>query len=303
MASRSWRRLHPTSRSVAARLWSATRGRLGAGISRLDNNADGFLVEAFEAAFALEVFQVAADGAFGDKSVELRLVDMAALEQRFGAFAAHRPAFAFGEGLFQEWKIGERSHRVDVLGRQLLAQQRVIEPAFQVVHPGLEKALAMQTNPEPNRAQPFRRGQPKAGKVNLRLVGFEVHIAKGNNSLDRLFEDLRAPTGLRTGVVTFPAFEAEFLQALHQIDEMIARRAERVMVVIRPAEPKAVLAAFLHLRGTVAALPIEALLGKDHMACPVSSNAAHKFVKQGVCLLKIVVLRTAIACAPEFVCP
>src|SRR5207247_1528831 len=50
---------------------SGMLGRLFAWVCGCDNGADGFLVEAFEAAPPLEGFQVAADRAFSKKTSEL----------------------------------------------------------------------------------------------------------------------------------------------------------------------------------------------------------------------------------------
>jgi len=78
---------------------------LGARISGLDDYAHRLLIEAFEPAFALEVFEVAAYGALFHKFVELGLVDEAGFQQALGAIVLHGPALALGEGLFQKWKI------------------------------------------------------------------------------------------------------------------------------------------------------------------------------------------------------
>src|SRR5207247_10993714 len=92
-------------------------------VGRLDDGADGFLIEAFESAFALQVFQVTAQGALLEKLVELILIDQPELEQPLGAFASHGPAFALGEGLLEEREVGERFHGIDAAAGQLLAQE------------------------------------------------------------------------------------------------------------------------------------------------------------------------------------
>ena len=74
--------------------------RIGLG----DDNADGVLIETFKPALALQVFQVAADGAFAGKFLELLLRDRAIRAQFLGPLPAHGPAFAFGKGLFEEGK-------------------------------------------------------------------------------------------------------------------------------------------------------------------------------------------------------
>src|SRR5207248_8074502 len=105
-----------------------------------------------------------------------------------------------------------------------------------------------------------------AGEVDFGFFGLEVHVAKSDNAFDWLFEDLRAPTGLRASIVTFAAFEAELLKRAHQIEEMTPRGAKGVMIVIGPTEAELVLARFLDVRGAIAALPISALLLEDDVA-------------------------------------
>ena len=117
--------------------------RLDSRIDGRDDGADGFLVEAFEAAFALEVFQVAADGAFGNEFCELGVVDEMVIEEPLGALAAHGPTFAFGEGLLEEVEITERLHRLDPGGGELFAAERIIKTRLQVVHARFEKTFAV----------------------------------------------------------------------------------------------------------------------------------------------------------------
>src|SRR5438093_8666640 len=96
--------------------------------------ADGFLVETFEAAVALEIFQVAAQRAFVQELIKLVAGDQTGGEKPLGAFAADGPALAFGEGLAQEIEIGERLHGIDAAVLQLSAQEIEIEPGFEMVH-------------------------------------------------------------------------------------------------------------------------------------------------------------------------
>src|SRR5213596_2925350 len=104
------------------------RGRLLAWVGGCDNGTDGFLVEAFKAAPSLEGFQVAANRAFGKKALELFFGNQPLAPQFSRAFAAHRPAFALGEGLFEKFEIREGRHPGDVERLQLLANQRKIKP-------------------------------------------------------------------------------------------------------------------------------------------------------------------------------
>src|SRR5438067_10908035 len=96
-------------------------GRLFPRIGFRDDDADGVLIEAFEAAFPLEVLQVAADRAPAREFVELLLRDRTALAEFLGSLTSDGPTFAFGECLFQKWKVGERLHGVDAFGLELLA--------------------------------------------------------------------------------------------------------------------------------------------------------------------------------------
>ena len=98
---------------------------LKAGVGGLDDDADGFLVETFEAAFALEVFEMTADGTFADELVELFGVDKPRVVQALGAFATNRPAFALGEGLLEEWKVGDVLFEVPKPGSQFRHRQVV----------------------------------------------------------------------------------------------------------------------------------------------------------------------------------
>src|SRR5206468_7927140 len=57
---------------------------LFARIGRLDDRADRVLIEPFEAAFALQVLQMAADGAFAYKLAELFLINESLAQQPLG---------------------------------------------------------------------------------------------------------------------------------------------------------------------------------------------------------------------------
>src|SRR5204863_2813528 len=84
--------------------------RLFARVGGCNNGADGLLVEAFEATPPLEGFQVAADSAFGKKALQLFIGNQPLAPQFFSPFAAHRPAFTLGEGLFEKLEIREGLH-------------------------------------------------------------------------------------------------------------------------------------------------------------------------------------------------
>ena len=194
--------------------------------------------------------------------------------RRSSAFAAHGPAFAFGEGLAQEGEIGERLHGVHAGFLQLVAEQVEVEARFEVVHAGFQEALAVQTDPQADRAQARGGRQLVGGEINLRFLGQQVHVGEHHDARDGLLGDLRAPAGFGAGVVALAFGKAELQQELHQVHEMLARAAEGVMVVVAPAEAEPVLAMLLNPRGAVAALPIGALGLEEELAGQVASDQA-----------------------------
>ena len=132
--------------------WTSTLHFLMQMLSRVgvgDDFADSFLVESFETAVALEIFQVGTDGALSAKLVGLFVRDQLCLKQPGDAFGIDGPALAFGEGLAEVGKIGEGFHSLDIAGFfELIAKGVEIELAFQMVHAGLENRLAVQGAPE-----------------------------------------------------------------------------------------------------------------------------------------------------------
>src|SRR5207247_10500473 len=96
-------------------------GRLLAWVGGCDNGTDGFLVAAFKAAPSLEGFQVAANRAFGKKALELFFGNQPLAPQFSRAFAAHRPAFALGDGLFVKFEFRVGRYPGDVARLNLCA--------------------------------------------------------------------------------------------------------------------------------------------------------------------------------------
>src|SRR6266481_996630 len=91
--TRTRRRTRTRSNSCRDGSWGeVTLARVGGG----DDDADGFLIETFETAVALQIFEVAADSAFFHELIELFLGDKPRGEEAVGAFAANLPALAFG---------------------------------------------------------------------------------------------------------------------------------------------------------------------------------------------------------------
>src|SRR3954464_5523399 len=124
-------------------------------IGQLDDHADGLLVEALEAAFALQVFQVTSDRPFVRKFLRLLFGEETSRPQPGNSLWPHGPALTLGERLLEEREIGKRRHRLDMGRGELLAQELIIKSALQVMHPRIEKTFAMQSNPKPHRAQFF----------------------------------------------------------------------------------------------------------------------------------------------------
>src|ERR1700730_14976054 len=84
-----------------------------------------------------------------------------------------------------------------------------------------------------------------------------------------MFENLGAPTGLRTRVVTFPFLESESKEELDQVREKAARRSEGVMIIVSPTPTKGILPAFLDLACAVSQLPIGTLFREEEVASHV----------------------------------
>src|SRR6476469_2192806 len=89
---------------------SYVHGRLFTGVGRRNNCADCFLIEALKATMALQVFEMAADGAVAQELVALLARDESSRDEAFSAFRVHSPAFAFSKGLAQEREIRKRIH-------------------------------------------------------------------------------------------------------------------------------------------------------------------------------------------------
>src|SRR5690349_7674286 len=167
---------------------------------------------------------MAADRALGDELVELLFVDQADAPEAFCALAAHGPSLSFGKSLLEKSKIRERFHRRHVHLGELVSEQLMIKPALEMVHARLEKTLTVQPHPQPDRPEFFRRPQDPAGEVDLGLLWLQIDVAKSNNALDGLIEDLRTPAGLGAGVVALAPLKPQLFQRLHQVQKMPARR-------------------------------------------------------------------------------
>src|SRR5258705_13979709 len=148
-----------------------------------------------------------------------------------------------------------------------------------MVHAGLQEAFAMQSDPKSNGSEFLRWRQRSARKINLCFFWLEVHVTERDDPFDRLLQDLRAPARLRPRVITLAAFEPEFFQNAHQIEEMFARGPKCVVIVIRPSQPERILPPFLNLPGAVVPLPIGALLGKNDMTGHVAPDQFDDTVK------------------------
>src|SRR5205814_10211908 len=68
----------------------------------------------------------------------------------------------------------------------------------------------------------------------------------------------------------------------HQIEEMPSRTAERVMIVVGPAEAQPVLALLLNLRRAVSTLPVGPLALEDNVTGEVASDQPDDPIQQSV---------------------
>lgn len=272
------------------------------GVGGFDDEADGVLVETFESTFALKVFEVAADGAFLEEAIELGLIDEAVMEQFLGARGSDRPTFPFGEGLFEELEIGEWFHGADLFGEQLIAEQLIIETAFEVMHSGLEEAFAVETDPEADGSEMSGVGQWCSGEIDFCFPGIEVDVAEDDDAFDGLFEDLRPPAGLGSGVIAFASVKAEFFEGEDEVDEMAAGGAERVMILVGPTEAEFVLAPLLDLGGVVSCLPVLAFALEDDVTGEICADHSNDPVEECMGFEEAggIVGVGAFACAPEF---
>src|SRR5436305_337069 len=114
-----------------------------------------------------------------------------------GPFLAARPAL-MSSGRFV-WRLAF------IAGTRNRAARK-IEPRLQVVHAGLEKTVAVQRTPEPNGPQPRGRRKSLRGEVDRRFLRHEIHVGKHDDPRVRLLENLRAPPGLRSGIVALAFF-------------------------------------------------------------------------------------------------
>src|SRR4051812_6635166 len=106
-----------------------------------DDRAHGLLIESFEAAAALQVFQVAADSALCCEFLRLCFINQSAVKQPLYPLRPHAPSFPLGERLFEKLKVTEWLHGIDTEGRQLVPAHRVIEPRLEMMHARIKKTF------------------------------------------------------------------------------------------------------------------------------------------------------------------
>ena len=116
------------------------------------------------------------------------------------------------ERLLEEREIGERGHRFDARLGELRAGRVEIELAFQVVHAGFQKRLAVQLAPQADRAELLALRQRLVGKVAGHFFGRQVDVGKDHDAAIGLLEHLRTPTRLATGVKPLAADEAHLFE-------------------------------------------------------------------------------------------
>ena len=90
--------------------------------------------------------------------------------------------------------------------------------------------------------------------------------------VSRMFEDLRRPSRRAPGVEAFAKLEAQPREHADHSGEEPPGAAERVVVMVGPAEPEPVLAGLLHPGRRVPRLPVFALGLEDQVARQVASS-------------------------------
>lgn len=139
-------------------------------------------------------------------------------------------------------------------------------------------------------------------EINLSFFGHQVDVREHNDADHGLLGNLRAPTRFSAGVITLAFLEPEFQQEFDEIDEMFARAAESVMIVVAPAETELILSAFLDLSGAIAAFPISALGCEEEFAREIAADKLEAVVEDFVRDAETagVIGEKARACLPKF---
>src|ERR1041385_359439 len=141
-----------------------------------------------------------------------------------------------------------------------------------MVHAGLEKTFPVEANPKTNRAQPRRRRKFLRREIDPGFVRHQVHVRKNHDPGNGLLGNLGAPPGFSARIITLAFLEPEFFEEIDQIDEMFARAAKSVMIMIAPAETEQVLPSFLDVRRAVAVFPIAALGFEKELAGKIATD-------------------------------
>src|SRR5690242_7063441 len=108
----------------------------------------------------------------------------------------------------------------------------------------------------------------------------QVHVAKNDDALDVLLHDLRAPARLVAGVVALAPLEAQLFHGLHKMNELGARAAKGMVIVVPPTKAECVLSRLLHTPCAVAPLPKDAFTHEYNMAREIAPHHRDKFVNQ-----------------------
>ena len=182
--------------------WTVAQLRVGVA----DNLVDAGLVEALIALVALKDFQVRTDRARIAKRIGLLLGDGARCQRRPNPFRLDRPDFAFGKGLLEVGQVREGFENLNTCSPQLLSGRVEIELALEVVHPGLQKRLAVQLAPQADRSQTMGGRKRLVGEVPRDFIRPQVYVGEDDDQAFRLFQHLSPPTGLLARIDSLTAF-------------------------------------------------------------------------------------------------
>jgi hypothetical protein len=163
-------------------------------------------------------------------------------------------------------KVREAAHHADALLAELASDGVDIELTFEVVHAGREERLAVKLAPETDGADARARHEPFVREVPGDLFGAQIDIGEDHRQSLRMFEHLRAPTGVASGVETLATTHPERLEHADERAKPNPTRAVGVVIAVEPTEPERVLTRLLEARRAVLTLVEAPFRFEEHFA-------------------------------------
>src|SRR5690606_22441311 len=192
-----------------------------------------------------------------------------------------RPALSRREGLAEEGEVGERLHRLHaVLALELLAKEIEIELALEMVHACLKQGVAVERAPKPDGPELRSWRERLMGEISGELVRREIDVREDDDAGARLLEHLRSPAGFGSGVEAFAKLETHALEDRDQVREALARRAIRVVVMVRPTEAETILPPPLDPRRMIPPFPVLPLRREEDVAGAIGSDPSDRLIDE-----------------------